>query len=603
MKYFCAACQKKHDIGEIAADLYEICADDIWENIGMIQNRADVSEETANLFNRLRRFCRTESAMASRYFTLKGNEIESHIKNAVSSGTTVRGNLQLTLGWLADAYTRSGVKQKHDQEEEVESADPKQILRTLLQEPVYNKEFIFTFGEIGKKKERILDHYTDADGNPFGDLGGTLKGYRRVCPYCGRLLSRAVGRAPEIVIALAGSPRAGKTSCMTAIASSLSNGKYAQYGLSMDTFNNDTQWENIKRDMELYEKGYQVVKTPQSISETPSFSLFVRLGNIKRVLTFVDMPGEFFQSGQGLTKEFFVKYAGLYLNIDCIWLFISKLKAYDFDLGDEYSQTEKQKQLSAAANESPEIYKNDTVANFGANMTMLREQLASNGRKMPPTAVILTKTEVDVADSENLERFNLFPVENGRIATNVSSKNAAELRKVLLPDNSNHYRLDEKMFFDAGAKVRQFFARYSPGLLTAIERNCPYRFYIASASYGHYAVRQNEEQGRIPYAPTPYHEMYPLLWTMATNGSLLIIHLCTWAEKGFLGGFKNKTEGAESMMFQAGPYIYYTIEDDGTEETRDKNQILKDIAANLLMENSTVNGVNYQQTDFYHKRK
>ena len=605
MKFFCATCQTKHEIGEIAADLYDICSDEIWGNLGLLLNRLGDEGEISNLLIRLMKFCRNDSELASRFFTLKGNEIDQYLDGAVSAEKIVRGNLKLTLGWLIDAYVRSGANEKYDLEEEIASPDPKLLMKEYLQMPVYNKETVFFFGEIGKNRERILDHYTDAKGDPFGsNSSDELGGYRRVCPYCGNRLSRSVGRAPEIVIALAGSPRAGKTSALTAIASALSSGKYAQYGLSLDTFNNDGQWNKLKKEIDTYERGYQVEKTPTAINEAPSYSMLVRLGKTRRVLTFVDMPGEFFQSGNGLTKEFFMQYAGMYQSIDCIWLFISKPKAYDIDLGNDSNRTEKQWNIVKTANENQGL---DSISDFAANLKTLKEQLSANGKKMPPTAVILSKTEVDITDAANLDRYNLFPASNGQLADNVNSRNLAEIRKVLISDNSDNYQLDEKAFFNSAIRVRQFFSRFAPGIVTAVERNCSYRFYIASASYGHYAVNPSVEDQRLTLPPTPYHEMYPLIWTMAITSSLKIIHLCSWVKKGLLGDFKSSTEGSESILFNASAYIYgknaTLVPDQDPEEYQDRLQMTKDVASNILMENIPVQNAAYKQTDFNHKRR
>ena len=129
MKFFCATCQTKHEIGEIAADLYDICSDEIWENLGLLLNRLGGEGEISNLLIRLMKFCRNDSELASRYFTLKGNEIEQYLDRPASTEKTIRGSLKLTLGWLIDAYVRSGANEKYDLEEETASPDPRQLMK------------------------------------------------------------------------------------------------------------------------------------------------------------------------------------------------------------------------------------------------------------------------------------------------------------------------------------------------------------------------------------------------------------------------------------------------------------------------------------------
>lgn len=610
MKYFCARCQQKYDIGDIAADMYDICGDEIRQRLQEIVNDKTESNRDRDAYlYRLIRMCSDESETVGRFFAISGNSAETGLDHPARTGMILRGRLRLSVNRLVSIYKQSGLWSADRESNNVPTADPAVLLKDDLGKTVYEEDLQFVYGEAGPKKELYLDYYMDSENNPFGFTdeynNNILRGFRRCCPHCGRRLAAAVGKASEIVVALSGSPRSGKTSSIVSMASVLRSGKYQPYGLSMESFNNDEQWQNLQREINNYDRGVKVTKTETSVSSAFSYSVLVRAGNVKRVLTFVDMPGEFWQnqSGNGLTSEFFKQYSGLYENIDCIWFFISKLTAYGYDLGDDLSRNDTQRRLLAESSDVPNVVMLDGPDNLYANLRLLGDSLKARGKEIPPCAVILTKTEIDVSDADKVKEYGLFPVENGKIATtaSISSYNVNELKKVFVADGSGGYHLGERAFHSYAMNTRNFFLNSAPGIAKAFEDNLKYRFYIAAAFYGHRAV--SEEDIDKAYNPTPFHELFPLIWTLSIMGSLQISHPCVWNTKNWLGAYKQSSEGSVGVTFFSKPYMAGEKPKTGTpEQKEDKFLLYQDIGANLLLVTDEFGKINYRQTSFDHKR-
>lgn len=612
MNYFCAQCQKRHPVRDIAADLREISRDEITEQLGMLfdvdPDRDDYIERLA-LSNNLKRFINTES-LSGKYFLFKSYEIGNYLQNMQRNGSTVlSGRLYLTLGWLIEKYKESGAYQA-DQESSI-MLNPDELSGQEKNTPIFDKEIKFYFEQV--ENEEIFNYMTDEHDDPFTDDIMVMHGFQRTCPHCGYHVSRAVGRAEEVVIALAGSPRSGKSSCLVSIASALAAGRYASLGLSLESLNHDTTWEDLKAEIEWFDKGYRVDKTPVNLRAVPSYSFLVEYSNRKRVLTFVDMPGEFWQTGSGFSPEFFKQYAGIYCNIDCIWFFVSKMTAYSIDLGD--GSEEWQKDLIRKSSEKSDSIKNSSASNLNANLCSLREHLSAYNLQIPPVAVILSKAEMELSgdDVQNCETYGLFPVkDNALITDDIVAHNMQEMGKMIKPKagKTTARIFNELDFFYRANQIREFFRAVNPAFSSAIENNCPHRTYISMSAYGHPAAARPDKtdptdlyagQFEILLPPTPYHEMLPLIWTMAIMGAMEIELRCVWRWKTFLGKYDTR-EGVvnlDSFRYHQLLGKEPAVKPGSPEE--DKWIAKKSVGDNLLMSQAKDNTLQFSKTTFLHK--
>lgn len=598
MNYFCAQCQRRHPIHDLAADLRDISREEIAEQLDKIFYTPAGQEENDKrnaLSNNLKKFVRDEER-SGKYFLFKSDEISKYLQKMRRDGYLVTGHLCLTLEWLLDKYEESGAYEADRNASQMPDFDELSLLEK--QKPVFDQEINFYFDKIGN--EEVLNYMTDDRGDPFTypkdgpNEKKVMRGFLRACPHCGYHVPRAVGRADEIVVALAGSPRAGKSSCLVAIASALASGRYGDFGLSMEIFNNDKSWEELKKEIDSFNEGYAVEKTPVDLKTVPSYSLLVRCGRKRRVLTFVDMPGEFWQTGGGLSTDFYTQYAGIYRNIDCIWFFISKMTAYSLKSGAI------SKDLIRQSSEREEIIQNANADNLRANLSSLREHLSASGQRIPPVAVILSKVEMELGagDVVHTGRYELFPVENGALITTneITAKNKEEMNKIL---KRNAGREDDRVFneeeyFKRANGVREFFRAQNPGFCKAVEENCPFRTYISMSAYGHPAgIRGEERKAEFKslgisveendvHQPTPYHEMFPLIWTMAIMGAAKIEHSYVVRRRDFWG---RNTDTPRLVVLEAFRYR----RPNGNAAAGNQGQIeqlaAKNVAQNLLMTN------------------
>ena len=611
MKYFCAQCQTRHPVTDIAADLRVITQQEITTAIDELKQDTDAVNfmERFALFNDLTRFINT-NAQGGQLLIFKSIDIPSYLENPRRQGKVLSGTFHLTLKWLLSEYRESEGVQNNEAAGMSEYID--NVIEELGDRPVYDKEIRFFFDTIDG--EDVLNYMTDASNDPFTDDNKVMRGYLRACPHCGYHISRAVGKAEEIVVALAGSPRAGKTSCLTAIASSLASSRYRDYGFTMEPFQFDRSWEDIKKEIEWFERGYAVTKTPLDLQAVPSYSFLIKYFDEKRVLTFVDMPGEFWQSGSGLTREFFVHYVELYRNIDCIWFFISKLMAYDVDLGD--GELDWQRELMSDSAEDGSLIRQGSAANLNANFTALKDFFDSYDVRMPPVAVIVSKMEMDLgqADRGLNQRYGVFPMSDGVPLTNgVGSENLKDIEKVMRKIGKNERALDEKDYFVFANQVRKFLREVNLGVCYAIEQNCPRRSYIAMAAYGHPAAERSEVSSgafgsgtsNIAIKATPYHEFFPLIWTFAIMGVIGVVHPCVYSWRAGLLG-RRETERFEEVIrgFQCKTPKNEKKEEKRTAAQDDRALKLRDIGRNLLMTREKSDGVlEFTETVIDHKKE
>lgn len=569
-------------------------------------------DDVINRFNKIVYFF-NQDARFRRSLHFSKTQLLPRLVDKVCTEDAATGTLQLDFQWLLDAYSSSGAEAEDDNKASEDKLCPLSAFtpeqkRTVLFSMDMDFSFVTPAGTKASVCSQISPGRTDKKNRYTGISN------KRVCPHCGKYVSTAVGMAPELVVALAGSPRSGKTSCITAIINGLKNDHYSGLGISMIIPSNDPRWKVMDSEITKFSKGLIVTKTPQEIEEVPSYSYLIQLGdNSTRVLTFVDMPGEFWNNGSdeddqnsalapkdstlevGLSEKFYEKYAGLYQNIDCIWLFISKLAVHQVDLSkdsmgnDAYKNN--QDRLIKQTSDSSDTILGSSPAYIRPILRDLNKHLTSHSQGMPPVAVILTKSEV-MLDEKNpmeagmIQNYNLYPSDGERVLrNNIHAYNVMEMRNVVgrRQDDGSRYLL-EKAFYDRNQLVRSYIHANHHSLLNAIEDNCPSRFYIAMAAYGHPAYKEEDQHKATP--PTPYHEVYPLLWTLSITRNYTIQHNCKYFTQNFMSKLLNlgNSSSVTAIHYTNFHYSAKPIEKKfASEEQKDYNAILASIRSNLLM--------------------
>jgi len=642
MQYFCAQCQAKHDVTDIKFDMYHICQKTVAEQL-MLLRKGYQDDESTTAFSNIVKFVNSQQDSGP-YFHFSRSEILAHLDQQEDGGNSIVGTFTLTLRWVLDSY--SNYVLSHEKTGSASKLTSLSKLARMEKSVVFSQDMDFHFHILPGSGEVVADNI--APGRVDRANRFTRHSTMRSCPHCGKNVSTVVGKAPEIVIAATGVERAGKTSCITAITSALRKNKelYNGLGIKMLEPSNDPQWEVLLKEIEIYDQGYVVTKTPKNQTEVPSYSYMINVQKDKdhnRVLTFVDMPGEFWNGKSGLTDEFFEQYAGLFHNIDCIWLFIPRLAVQKVDLGVEGDKDERelneierkhrdnQRRLRALSADSAVTIAGSSAAKIESTLISLSSYLNKsivdeNGRKiaakgMPPVAMILTKTELledpsNPEEAKMIEKYNLFPARNGRLVTaNTQSINKAEINRILGYDKEKKsYYISEFNFYNSSRLVRNYLSSRNKPLMEAIEDYCPNHFFIAMAAYGHPAAPQPDDKGDAaprkenqvlikPMPPTPYHEMYPLVWTLAISADYPIQHGCKWHTYSFMSRLLNtgnsvETEGFEYVNFD---YKHFLSSNAKPSKNPDESAMKeKDVASNLLF-----NPINdgYTYTNFNHPRR
>lgn len=645
MQYFCAQCQAKHNVSDIKFDLYHICQKTVAEHLMKIRTGYK-DEDSINAFSSIVKFINSQKDSGT-YFLFSRNQVLEHLTDREGSGASLVGTFTLTLKWVLDAYSDYVHKTSAKGAAAVKPSNLSNLAKND-QSVVFSQDMDFRFHRVSGSDELVADYIAPGRvgrSNRFAQIS-TM----RSCSHCGKNVSSVVGKAPEIVIAATGVERAGKTSCITAITSSLlkNNDLYNALGLKMVCPENDPQWEALTKEIETYHKGYVVTKTPKNQTEVPAYSYMVNMQKEhNRVLTFVDMPGEFWNGKNGLTNEFFEQYAGLFHNLDCIWLFIPRLAVHKVDLGVDEDKDEKelneierknrenQRRLRALSADSAITIAGSSSTKIESTLTSLSnylstEQVDAKGKRiaskgMPPVAVILTKTELmenprNPNEAAMIGKYNLFPVKDGKLnSANVNSMNKLQVTQILGRDREeNCFYISERDFHNSSRLVRNYLSAKNKPLLEALENCCPNHFFIAMAAYGHPAApapkaSDKEEPNAAadpnavkitPTPPTPYHEMYPLIWTLAISSDFPIRHGCKWYTYGFWARLLNsgsKTAPSEGFEYVNFDYKHFLSANSKPQKHPEEAAIReRNVASNLLF-NPLNDGYTY--TEYDHPRR
>lgn len=584
MTFFCSKCQTRHDAHDISADMWSICRDTIKDGTvevlkELISGTEDESRlrQLNDLFNDLIRMINTtepkirvgdglqKTVRINGFFALNRNNVQdlANVKKKEENqyGSSVCGDYTVRFGTLLRVYD------KWDQSNATTDCVPADWYdRVVCVQPL-----IASFNENG-----VLDTVSGLDHVPFSQYGKML-GFVHICPHCGCVLSRASGAAPEIVVALAGSPRAGKTSCMVAMFHALQQGSCP--GIQIVPVPHDEKWKVLQKEIDNYASCYKVEKTPDNDTEVPAHSVLIQIGDRNdhlRVLTIVDMAGEFWEGGSGLSDRFFEDYAGIYEHIDCIWYVISKATVL-LSQAAIIPETVNQK-LIEHVSEDKDIILKSKPEQLSNNLNMLQKHLK---KRMPPIMVIVSKPDhmISELDRQKTSQFQLFPVEED----NAALCNAEDLQMTVGSDRNQRHYIRQRPLRSHADNVREFIADVAPSYLNAIERNCPDRFYTALAPYGRPATDKDEPSVG---APIPYHELYPILWTLAVHGGMQITQSVRWLKKNFLGFTVSEEHTDERVTFVH--TVHPQVDARGRDRRRaeDLKLVYDTVRANLLMNDS-----------------
>lgn len=564
MKFFCPKCQKKQQADLIVPDLMSICKQEIKNRLDRLIEKGELTSQEVEGLNSLSRT--TEHLSSHRFLAYSRKDLKLKLTDQVEQDGDISGTLTFTLGTLHQEFNSflSSEKNREGKDREVQAWEkeanviPWESLEKLKNQVIFQRRMTFHYAQQKNADHQVeyvfLSCQTNGDYYKEPD-SGVMLGFRRVCACCGTILHQCTGLAPEVVVVLAGSPRAGKTSCVTAVVSALSSQSAARNGLSLIHHANDEPVQWLFSETEnFYEKGYKVTKTPTAQTSAGAYSIHLCLGqknagkaNTSRecILTFVDMPGEFWQDnqGEGLSDDFFKQYQGIFLNANCIWLLMSKVTVMNISL-------EQNPELAKMTAEDANTVKNAQPVQLQRNFGSLVSQVYHN-QSVPPIAMILTKSDVNVTTQEqelNLRKmYNLFP--ESQLEAAIEQKNHEDTEALFIKRNSSLPAVNMRRLFDQGNEVRSFFEDHALAYENAICSCFEDRYYSAMSAYGHQALNR-DNQSIDP--PTPFHELHPLIWTLAAFGMLEVKHEMQVLAAGLMAQFTRKMDRrSDYFLFDA----------------------------------------------------
>ncbi len=162
----------------------------------------------------------------------------------------------------------------------------------------------------------------------------------------------------------------------------------------------------------------------------------------------------------------------------------------------------------------------------------------------------------------------------------MASENANDLSRTLKADNMKLHGLGQLPLYEHSDNVRSFIDETCPPFLTAIEENCPDRFYTSVSPYGHPAKDRGASDAE---APNPYHELYPFIWTMAIKGGLQVFQNCKWIKRNFLGFVVSEQHTKELVTFRYNNRDLPVPKGKNKQRIEDLNQVYNAISNNILM--------------------
>lgn len=366
----------------------------------------------------------------------------------------------------------------------------------------------------------IVKMETDDQGNSFAnklevkfDDGKTRNISKFVCKGkkgypCGKELYGHAGRYKEIIIGLAGTATVGKTAYLAALLASImregngvENLGYDQDVLINIAYSGDG-WKAFKADLlEPYIYGKKITKTPvlrdtssDNKEAIPLFSLTFRVNNrTNYIFTFIDMPGEVYDSGLESEDgaDFVTAQREIIRSADMIWLCIAPSQIA-------------QRQIVATADQV-----NVNIMEAFANIEKTMQAIQMN--KKIPTAVLITRSD------EATEDYGIFNPGFNPFASSSRPMKYLEEKTVHSPwvnERGALFYNNMKWFIEKSYK----YLNISPAIPATIENIFGNFTPLAVASYGFSVDNPFADRANGSDFPNPSMIEAPFLWTLAVLG-------------------------------------------------------------------------------------
>ena len=376
----------------------------------------------------------------------------------------------------------------------------------------------------------------------------------KVCSSCHHITHEDAGEHEEVLIALLGTPRVSKTSC---IASTLygfmlndnANGLYRD-----DVSRNDVHitfgakkdegsiWHNnvIKPLLDGYSKGWAVEKSEET---TPFFEYYITVkleipnaqsGAEKEhiLLSFVDMPGEFINSDDGLSEEFLYKYEGAFSAAHAFWFCtdlvqLERSKNPDFLNYMGYGGVDMAKGESESAAVKSLLKNVVGITKLDHNLSVIKSRYFQH-RDFPATAIILAKSDgakLSTLWSGDVPAFIYTDGESGKDfkGENDVYKNR---QKSLLLDKFCHLssQIRNTLFYINRPNKDEDDPTPISDYIEGLENHFKKRAYFSISAYSRKAIHKPADAAsddEFPERrPQPYRTRLPLYWTLAVLGKL-----------------------------------------------------------------------------------
>jgi len=370
----------------------------------------------------------------------------------------------------------------------------------------------------------------------------------KVCGQCGRVVYAMAGELEQIVVGLLGSERVAKTSCIAATLFGLDlDGAGIPGDITLKHPKSDTQWKNSVQIplLNKYNVGLPVDKTNVGfagiqMSATVTLELpKLTIDSSTResvILTFVDMPGEYFNSYDGSTesRQWYVDHMGLFQQSDAFWYCVDLVQLIQ-TCNDQFMILAGYDTKEEGINRTAHIYSPTQV---GSSLEAMKKEMFPN-MPFPPTAVILTKSDLAQASYQWEDQVPLPIFKDGESFEGESEVYDTTAHNVLLSS-----------FTQLSTKVRNILGAIRGGraadMVFILDRAFPERAYFSTSAYSRVVKKENDQTN--VQAPTPFKQRLPLYWTLAVLGKIPVYDIRDEVHKRFMRAPKIKTQTYRKLV-------------------------------------------------------
>lgn len=234
----------------------------------------------------------------------------------------------------------------------------------------------------------------DDQGNPFPkklsviyEDGEQVNIIHNVCPHCGKTFHSSVGLYKEFIICMAGSARVGKTAYLAALMDAIEQhgGSFATHVYANSNPDYRFFYDNI---LTPYKRNQKIPKTAfEGSGETiPLFSATIQILDRTYIFTFIDMPGEAFDSEETNSgAKFIINDRKIVQHAQMIWFCI-----------DPQQINARVREMNQVATADDDLV-NSNTRQVMENIGMTLEQVCMNEKKN--AAVLITKSDLILGNS------------------------------------------------------------------------------------------------------------------------------------------------------------------------------------------------------------